>query len=165
MTEHESSPGVRSMRDWLDSYGRDHQHPTNQVLHWICVPLIVWSAIAMLWTAPVPESLLRPGAWAVFAIVLAFTWYWKHSHRLGGALLVVLGLFALSCYGLFQQLGAMHLLQLGIGVFVLAWIGQFIGHRIEGRRPSFLTDLAYLLIGPAWLMDKLLRRLGFKETA
>jgi uncharacterized membrane protein YGL010W len=165
MTTHESSQGVRSMRDWLDSYSGDHQHPTNQVLHWICVPLIVWSAIAMLWTAPVPASLLRPGAWAVFAIVLAFTWYWKHSHRLGAALLIVLGLFALSCFALFQQLGAMHLLQLGIGVFVLAWIGQFIGHLFEGRRPSFFTDLAYLLVGPAWLMDKLLRRLGLKETA
>ncbi|RDS82732.1 DUF962 domain-containing protein [Dyella psychrodurans] len=153
------------MRDWLDSYSRDHQHPTNQLLHWICVPLIVWSAIAMMWTIPVPESLLHPGAWSVFAIVLAFTWYWKHSHRLGAALLIVLALFALSCYGLFQQMGAMHLLQLGIGVFVVAWIGQFIGHIFEGRRPSFFTDLAYLLVGPAWLMDKFLRRLGFKENA
>ncbi|HTV86409.1 MAG TPA: Mpo1-like protein [Dyella sp.] len=152
------------MRDWLDSYSRDHQHPVNQALHWICVPLIVWSAIAMLWTAPVPPSLLRPGAWSVFAIVLAFTWYWKHSHWLGGALLIVLSLFALSCWGLLQRVGAMHLLQLGIGVFVLAWIGQFVGHLFEGRRPSFFTDLAYLLVGPAWLMDKLLRRLGLKDA-
>jgi uncharacterized membrane protein YGL010W len=45
-------------------------------------------------------------------------------------------------------------------VFVLAWIGQFIGHKIEGARPSFFTDLAYLLIGPAWLVGKLMRRAG-----
>lgn len=165
MTSRETTHGPRSMRDWLDSYSRDHQHPTNQVLHWICVPLILWSAIAMMWTIPVPESLLHPGAWSVLAIVLAFTWYWKHSHRLGGALLIVLVLFALSCYYLFQQFGPSDLLKLGIAVFVVAWIGQFIGHVIEGRRPSFFTDLAYLLVGPAWLMDKLLRRLGFKETA
>lgn len=50
-------------------------------------------------------------------------------------------------------------------MFVVAWIGQFIGHQFEGRKPSFLTDLAYLLIGPAWLMAKLLRRLGFKHVA
>ena len=54
---------------------------------------------------------------------------------------------------------------LAVGVFVAAWIGQFIGHQFEGRRPSFLTDLAYLLIGPAWLMAKLLRRLGMENLA
>jgi uncharacterized membrane protein YGL010W len=157
-------PGTRSMRDWLDSYSRDHQHPTNQVLHWICVPLIVWSAMAMMWTIPVPETWFRPGSWAVLAIVLSFTWYWKQSHRLAMALLIALAIFALSCAWLFQQFGPARLLQLGIAVFVVAWIGQFIGHLIEGRRPSFFTDLAYLLIGPAWLMDKLLRRLGLRET-
>ncbi|WP_240669150.1 Mpo1-like protein [Dyella sp. M7H15-1] len=157
-------PGTRNMRDWLDSYSRDHQHPINRLLHWICVPLIVWSAIAMMWTIPVPEAWFRPGSWAVLAIVLSFTWYWKHSHRLGAALLMVLAIFALSCFWAFQHYGPSTLLRIGIGVFVVAWIGQFIGHLIEGRRPSFLTDLAYLLVGPAWLMDKLMRRFGFKET-
>jgi uncharacterized membrane protein YGL010W len=108
---------------------------------------------------------LHPGAWSVLAIVLAFTWYWKHSHRLGAALLIVLVLFALSCYYLFQQFGPGNLLKLGIAVFVVAWIGQFTGHIFEGRRPSFFTDLAYLLVGPAWLMDKFLRRMGLKENA
>ncbi|GGA09947.1 DUF962 domain-containing protein [Dyella caseinilytica] len=159
-----ATPTQRSMRDWLDSYSRDHQHPTNQWLHWVCVPLIVWSAIAMLWTIPVPQAWFRPGSWAVLAIVLSFTWYWKHSRRLGAALLAVLSVFAFSCFWIFQQLGSATLLRAGIGVFVVAWIGQFVGHLIEGRRPSFLTDLAYLLVGPAWLMDKLLRRIGFRET-
>lgn len=152
------------MRDWLDGYSRDHQHSINQFLHCICVPLLVWSALALMWTIPVPQAWFRPGSWAVLAIVLSFTWYWKHSRRLAAALLIVLVIFALSCAWLFQQAGPARLLQLGIAVFVVAWIGQFIGHLIEGRRPSFLTDLAYLLIGPAWLMDKLLHRLGFKET-
>lgn len=157
-------PDARSMRDWLDSYSRDHQHPINRLLHWICVPLIVWSVVALLWTIPVPSTLARPGAWAVLAIVLAFTWYWKHSHRLGAALLIVLAAFALICAWAYQQWEASPLRWLAVGVFVVAWIGQFVGHLLEGRRPSFLTDLAYLLIGPAWLMDKLLRRIGFKET-
>lgn len=159
-----NSPDARSMRDWLDSYSHDHQNARNRLLHWICVPLIAWSVIALLWTIPVPEAWLHPGAWAVFAIVLAFTWYWKHSHRLGAALLAALIVFALISYVAFQQLGPGQLRWLAIGVFVIAWIGQFIGHVFEGRRPSFFTDLAYLLIGPAWLMDKLLRRLGSKET-
>jgi uncharacterized membrane protein YGL010W len=61
---------------------------------------------------------------------------------------------------LYRTLGGQHLLWLALGVFVVAWIGQFIGHMIEGRRPSFFTDLAYLLIGPAWLVGKVMRRLG-----
>jgi len=153
----------RSMRDWLDSYSQDHQHPINRLLHWICVPLIVWSVLALLWTAPVPSSLLKPGAWAVFAIVLAFAWYWKRSHRLGAALLITLAIFALICAWVFERCTPTSMRWLAVGVFVVAWIGQFIGHLFEGGRPSFFTDLAYLLVGPAWLMDKLLNRIGLKE--
>ena len=47
-----------------------------------------------------------------------------------------------------------------IAVFVIAWIAQFIGHKHEGRKPSFLTDLTYLLIGPAWVVAKVLRKMG-----
>ncbi|HUB92067.1 MAG TPA: Mpo1-like protein [Dyella sp.] len=156
--------GQRSMHDWLERYSQDHQHSTNRLLHWICVPLIAWSVLALLWTIPVPASLLRPGAWAVFAIVLAFAWYWKHSHRLGAALLVALAIFALICAGVFERLGPVSMRWVAVCVFVAAWVGQFIGHLFEGRRLSFFTDLAYLLVGPAWLMDKLLNRIGLKET-
>jgi uncharacterized membrane protein YGL010W len=156
---------MRDIRSWLDDYSADHQNPRNQTLHWICVPLIVWCVIALLWTVPVPESLARPGSWAVLAIVLAFTWYWKHSRRLAAALLCAFVLLALLTAGLFYTLGGSQLRWLALGVFVMAWIGQFIGHKFEGRRPSFFTDLAYLLVGPAWLMEKFLRRVGIKETA
>jgi uncharacterized membrane protein YGL010W len=97
-------------------------------------------------------------------IVLSFYWYWKHSHRLAASLLIAFTVMALITNVLYYQLGAAPLCYLAIGVFVVAWIGQFIGHKYEGRKPSFLTDLAYLLIGPAWLMAKLLRRLGFKQV-
>ena len=155
---------MRSMQSWLDSYSADHQNPTNQRLHWLCVPPIVWAVIALLWTVPVPAMIGRPGFWAAMAIVFAFSWYWKHSRRLGGALLIAFVLLGLACELLYRSLGAANLRWLALGVFVLAWIGQFVGHRYEGRRPSFLTDLSYLLIGPAWLMEKLLRRLGFPAT-
>ncbi|MFK2901076.1 DUF962 domain-containing protein [Dyella jejuensis] len=152
------------MREWLDCYSDDHRHPINRLLHWICVPLIVWSVIALLWTVPVPQTLARPGSWAVLAIVLAFTWYWKHSRRLGATLLIALAALALFSAWLFQQWGPAQLRWLAIAVFAVAWIGQFAGHLLEGKRPSFFTDLAYLLIGPAWLMDKLLHRIGFGGT-
>ena len=153
---------MRTMQDWLDSYSGDHRNPINQVFHWFCVPPIVWSVIALLWTVPVPSAWLKPGAWAVFAMVLAFGWYWKHSRRLGGALLVTFVLLAFFTAWLFDLLGPSPLRWLAVGVFVVAWIGQFVGHKFEGHRPSFLTDLSYLLVGPAWLMEKLLRKLGCK---
>ena len=155
---------MRTMQSWLSSYSADHKNPINQIFHWFCVPPIVWAVIALLWTIPVPESILRPGAWAVLVMVLAFTWYWKHSHRLASALLVAFVVLCVITYWLFDTLGAGGLRDLAIVVFVLAWIGQFVGHHYEGHRPSFLTDLSYLLIGPAWLMAKLLRKLGFKQV-
>jgi uncharacterized membrane protein YGL010W len=154
---------MRTMQDWLDSYSGDHRHRTNQLLHWLCVPPIVWSVIALLWAIPVPAAFLRPGAWAVAVIVLAFYWYWKHSHRLAVALLIAFAVLGAATNVLFYRLGPARLCWLALGVFVLAWIGQFVGHKFEGRKPSFLTDLAYLLIGPAWLMAKLLRKLGFRQ--
>ncbi|MBP1473941.1 DUF962 domain-containing protein [Frateuria sp. MAH-13] len=153
---------MRTMQSWLDGYSADHRNRVNQVIHWICVPPIVWTVVALLWTVPVPSAFLKPGAWAVFAMVLAFAWYWKHSHRLGGALLVAFVVLALFTAWLFDVLGPVRLRWVALAVFVLAWIGQFVGHKFEGHRPSFLTDLSYLLVGPAWLMEKFLRRLGFK---
>jgi len=153
---------MRTMQDWIDSYSADHRNPTNQLFHWLCVPPIVWSVVALLWAVPVPASLARPGAWAVLVMVLAFYWYWRRSHRLAAGLLAVFALFGLLAHVLYNQLGAAMLCYVAVGVFVLAWIGQFIGHHYEGRRPSFLTDLSYLLIGPAWLMAKALRKFGVR---
>lgn len=155
---------MRTMQDWLDSYSADHQNPINQRLHWLCVPPIVWSVAALLWTIPVPARFLQPGAWSVLVMVLAFAWYWRRSHRLGLALLLAFALLAVFTGFLFDRLGAVNLRWLALAVFVVAWIGQFVGHIFEGRRPSFFTDLSYLLVGPAWLMEKLLRRLGFKSA-
>lgn len=149
-----------SVNDWFDRYGADHQNPANRVIHWICVPAILWSVIAALWLIPVSASVGRPGFWCGLAMVAAFAFYWRLSHALGAAMFVVFVVFGLVTEGLYRVIGPTQLLWLAIGVFVIAWIGQFIGHRIEGRRPSFLTDLAYLLIGPAWLAGKLMRRIG-----
>ena len=76
-------------------------------------------------------------------------------------MVAVFVLMGLLTRWLFDTFGVQALLSLAVGVFVLAWIGQFLGHKIEGRKPSFLTDLTYLLIGPAWVLAKLYRRLGW----
>jgi uncharacterized membrane protein YGL010W len=150
----------RDVDRWLGSYSEDHRNPTNVLIHWICVPLILWTVIAMLWVVPVPAILGRAGFWAGMGMFGALVFYLRLSRPLCFgmfALFVVLGL--ITEY-LNRLLGAQNLLWLAIGVFVLAWIAQFVGHHIEGRRPAFFTDLAYLLIGPAWIVAKIMRRLG-----
>ena len=112
----------------------------------------------------VPISLPNNGQWIAgiglvgLAMFLAWVFYWRLSRPLGLAMLALFVVFGFIAHLAFVALGPQHLLVLAGALFVAAWIGQFVGHRIEGRRPSFLTDLAYLLIGPAWLMGKLMRR-------
>lgn len=151
---------MRSVNDWFDSYSSDHQNPTNRLIHWICVPAILWAAIAFLWLIPVPASIGRAGFWCGLAMVAVLAFYWRLSRPLGFAMIVLFVLLALLTETLYRSLGASDLMWLAIAVFVAAWVGQFIGHVIEGRRPSFFTDLQYLLIGPAWLMGKFMRRVG-----
>ena len=150
----------REVDRWLGNYAEDHRNPTNVLIHWICVPLILWTAIAMLWVLPVPALLGRQGLWAGAAMFFALTFYLRLSRTLGFAMLAAFVVLGLITEGLYRAFGGWVLLWLAVGVFVAAWIAQFVGHRIEGKRPSFLTDLAYLLIGPAWIVAKILRKLG-----
>ncbi len=148
---------MRTLDDWFDGYDNDHRHPVNRTIHWVCVPLILWSVIALLWTLPVPSMIGRNGLWAAVLMFFAFNFYWRLSRRMGLAMLVVLVLFGGLAALLYRPLGAVPLAILAGIVFVAAWLGQFIGHAIEGRRPAFFTNPGYLLIGPAWLLSKLLR--------
>jgi uncharacterized membrane protein YGL010W len=149
---------LRSLNQWLGLYSESHRHPTNKQLHWICVPPIVWTVVALLYAIPAPV----PGLWAWLAMLPAFVWY----ARLSLPLSIGLGLFFLSLILLsgllYQILGPAKLAISAAVVFVLAWVGQFIGHHYEGRKPSFFNDLAFLLIGPAWLMAHLYRRAGLR---
>jgi uncharacterized membrane protein YGL010W len=152
---------LRRVDTLLDNYSADHQNPTNQLIHLVCVPLIAWSVSAMLWAIPVPTGVLQPGAWAALAMFVAWMAYWRLSRKLAmGMLVAFLAAIFLNRW-IAQAWGVMALLWLGAGVFVVAWIGQFIGHKIEGKRPSFFTDLVYLLIGPIWTLRKLYTRVGW----
>lgn len=156
----ESIDTRREVERWLGNYSEDHRNPTNILIHWICVPLILWTVIALLWTVPVPESIGRAGLWAGVAIFSAMMFYLRLSRTLAYGMLAAFVLLGFMTEGLYRVLGPMNLMWLAISVFVVAWIAQFLGHRIEGKRPSFLTDVAYLLIGPAWIVAKIMRKLG-----
>ena len=151
----------RPIDRWLFTYSGDHENATNQRIHLACVPAIVWSVTAALWVIPVPPTLAQPGLWMAVAMFFAWLFYWKLSRPLALGMLVLFVLAGFLNRWLYWRLGAEGLLWLAVGVFVVAWIGQFIGHKIEGKRPSFFTDLKYLLIGPLWTLHKLYRKLGW----
>ena len=151
----------RRIDRWFAHYSGDHRDATNQRIHVFAVPLILWSVVALLWCIPVAGHWFRPGIWAALAMFFAWSFYFRASRNLGYGMLAVFVAMAWSTRWLHLALGTTQLLVLAIAVFVLAWIAQFIGHRIEGRKPSFLTDLTYLLIGPAWVLAKLYRKLGW----
>ena len=145
---------------WFDHYSGDHRNPINQRVHVIAVPAILWSVIALLWTIPVPATIARPGLWAGLAMAATLIFYWRLSRRLAFGMLLLFIACGASSAALRVAYGTPTLLWIAVAVFVTAWIGQFVGHRIEGRRPSFLTDLVYLLIGPLWVLAKGYRRIG-----
>ena len=159
---HPTDDPRREVDRWLGNYAEDHRNPTNVLIHWICVPAILWTVVAALWVVPVPPLLGRPGLWAGVAMFFAILFYLRLSRPLGLAMFLVFVALGVVTELLYRELGPSPLLYLAIGVFVVAWIAQFIGHHVEGKRPSFLTDLAYLLIGPAWIVSKLLRRAGIR---
>ena len=141
------APVPRSVDRLFDRYSESHRNPANKAIHWICVPLITWSVLAALWAwSPVA---------AYIGIALALTFYAWLSPSLAVGMLAVL---AVMVYPL-TLLGT-HVLAVAGGVFVLAWIGQFVGHMIEGRKPSFFEDVKFLLVGPAWLLGFIYRRAG-----
>ena len=153
---------MRSIQTWLDEYSVSHMNPTNKKIHWVCVPLIMLSVLGMLWSAPRPASFagLSPYLnWATLLMALSLIYYLLLSARLAAGMLLVSGAMCLVLELLMRL--PWPLLWTSVAIFVGAWIGQFIGHKIEGRKPSFFKDLQFLLIGPVWLLADAYKRLGF----
>ncbi|MFO0267181.1 MAG: DUF962 domain-containing protein, partial [Cyclobacteriaceae bacterium] len=137
----------------------------NKAIHWICVPLIFFSVVGLI--ASIPSSPLQallgegnPYAnWATVVLVLVTVYYVTLSIPLS----IGLVLFALVCVfltNLIITLNVAPLWAVSLGIFVVAWIGQFYGHKVEGKKPSFFKDVQFLMIGPAWLMHFIYKRLG-----
>ncbi len=147
----------------LAEYGESHQNSTNKAIHWICVPLIFFSVVGLI--ASIPGDLVQAmlGAnpyanWATIALVVVLAYYVTLSIPLGLGMM----LFGALCLDGARVIVAQGwtLWIVSIAVFIVAWIGQFYGHKIEGKKPSFFKDIQFLLIGPAWLMHFVFKRVG-----
>ncbi len=156
---------MRKIDALLSEYGESHQNETNKLIHWICVPLIFFSVIGLI--ASIPSGILQsfmggenPYAnWATMLLALALIYYVTLSFTLSLGML----LFSVVCLvgvNWIQGLGLAPLWAVSLGIFVLAWIGQFYGHKVEGKKPSFLKDVQFLMIGPAWLMHFIYKKIG-----
>ena len=157
---------AKSIQQWFDEYGETHQNPTNKLIHWICIPLIFWSIIGLLACIPhdylqiaIVDWILPYMHWGSVIIVLGLLFYVRLSWQLFFGMAFFSSAVLLSINAL-MTIGTNALLYTSIAVFVGAWIGQFIGHNIEGKKPSFFKDLQFLMIGPAWLMGFILKRTG-----
>jgi uncharacterized membrane protein YGL010W len=137
----------RTIDALLAQYAESHQHPTNELIHFVCVPVIVFTLLGILWSI---SPLL-----ALIASEAAVWYYFRLSRSLA------LGMFLMSALmlGILLTMPPFTVLPLSLALFVVAWIGQFIGHQIEGKKPSFLDDLRFLLIGPLFVLGFLYRRL------
>ena len=151
---------MKTIQQWLSEYGESHQDHTNKTIHWICVPAIFFSIICLLYGIKLPFVIegIQLNI-AIVLLVLTTVYYISLSKTLW----IGLFLFAILCLWLCYIIelgGYIKLWLLGIIIFVISWIVQFYGHKIEGKKPSFFKDIQFLLIGPAWLMSFIYKKLG-----
>lgn len=151
---------MKTIQQWLQEYGESHKNETNKTIHWICVPAIFFSLIGLLYGIKLPFVIgnIRLNA-AEIVLVLVIIYYASLSKTLWFGMLLF-GLLCLFICHLVESSGIIALWLFSIIVFTAAWAGQFYGHKVEGKKPSFLMDLQFLMIGPAWLMSFIYKKMG-----
>jgi uncharacterized membrane protein YGL010W len=145
------------VNEWLEAYGVSHQNKTNKLIHWFCVPVITWTVIALLWSIQLGQSWWMNIGFIFIIVALVF------YVRLSITLAIGMALFTAACLGLIMAHTAMvefALWKTALALFVIAWVVQFVGHKIEGKKPSFLEDVQFLLIGPVWLLSFIYKKVG-----
>ena len=156
---------MRSAQEWLDLYGESHQNPVNKKIHWFCVPAIMFSIIGLWWSIPPNEMTLIffdiQLNWAILLTTFVSFYYIWLSVSLAVGMFFISLLLLIGNYFLDISFN-FHIWKISLIIFVIAWIGQFIGHKIEGKKPSFFEDIQFLLIGPAWLLSFIYNKLGIK---
>lgn len=156
---------MRRIDALLSEYGESHQNETNKAIHWICVPLIFLSVVGLIASIPsgVVQKIMGEGNpyanWATVLLVLIIIYY----ASLSVLLTIGMMLFSVLCLMIVNMIIRIDIAPLwlvSIIIFAVAWIGQFYGHKVEGKKPSFLKDVQFLLIGPAWLMHFVYKKIG-----
>jgi len=140
----------------LNEYSESHQNRINKKIHWVCVPAIMFSLLAILWSLPFPINISPLYNWATVLIVLSVIYYFFLSWQLAIGMLFNWMFMILILQ--WMDGFTVPLWQFAVAIFIVAWVGQFVGHHIEGKRPSFFKDIQFLLIGPVWLLADVYKR-------
>ena len=152
---------MRTMQQLLDEYGESHQNSLNKTIHWVCVPTIFFTIVGLLFCIKLPFQItptLQLNV-RIMAMIAAMVYYFYLSKPLSIGMLLFT-VFCLAASNFIEKKLSTPLWFICVVLFVAAWIGQFYGHKVEGKKPSFLKDLQFLLIGPAWLMSFIYTRFG-----
>tara|TARA_Y100001960_G_C14425109_1_gene704902 strand:- start:164 stop:637 length:474 start_codon:yes stop_codon:yes gene_type:complete len=156
---------MKDIQQWLDEYGESHQNPMNKKIHWVCVPLIMISLLALISLIPFPSFIKFTGnsiidSWGTVFLLYCVIFYLRMSVSIAVGMLIIafFMIWGINWLDSFE----ISLWMLSLFIFILAWIGQFIGHKIEGKKPSFFEDLQFLLIGPAWLLSFIYKKMNIK---
>ena len=157
---------MRTADEWFEAYGESHQNPTNKAIHWVCVPVILFTTVGLFWSIPrLGMDQVLPGSaapylnWGSLLVLGSLLFYARLSYVLALGMAVVSAVVVGGVLAIDAN-ASMPLWQVCTIVFVIAWIGQFIGHKIEGKKPSFFEDIQFLMIGPIWLLGFIYRKLG-----
>lgn len=146
-------------------YAESHRNSTNKLIHWICVPLIFWTILGFISLIPSPHFcapyFVCISLVSLIAVILVTLFYLRLSLLIGFIMIFAMFLMEHLVYGVNIHFGNKSWL-IFLGVFIITWILQFVGHKIEGKKPSFLKDLQFLLIGPIWLLSFILKKLGIR---
>lgn len=151
---------MKTLETWLSEYGESHQNSLNKAIHWLCIPLIFFSVVGLLYLIELPfevTSGLKLNM-AMVALLLVTLYYMVLSKTLWIGMMLFAAVCVAVCYQI--KMAALPLGWISLAVFVVAWIFQFYGHKVEGKKPSFIKDLQFLMIGPAWLMSFLYKKAG-----
>ncbi|MCO4743720.1 MAG: DUF962 domain-containing protein [Proteobacteria bacterium] len=154
---------MRTADEWFELYGESHKNKINKIIHWVCIPVILMTTLGLFQTIPHPFG---EGVWMHWGTLVAaagLVFYARLSLTLAAGMAVV-SATALAVNAALVTAGV-NLLTFSLGVFFIAWLFQFIGHKIEGKKPSFFQDLQFLLIGPAWLLQFVMRAVGIPVVA
>jgi uncharacterized membrane protein YGL010W len=153
---------MKKLEQWFAEYAESHQNKTNQEIHYLCVPAIFLSIVGMLMS--IPSKLISDFTninnpfienWATPVLIILLLFYLKLSYSTFVRMLA----FSIVCLVTNHFLSTITpLFYTSLAIFVIAWIGQFYGHKLEGKKPSFFKDLQFLLIGPAWVFEKKLKK-------
>ena len=153
---------MRTVKQWLEEYGESHKNETNKSIHWICVPAIFFSIVGLLYSIKLPWVMDTYTVNVAMIAILLITLYYLRLSVMLGTGMFIFGVICLFIAHLIEKYVPVPLWLVCVIVFVLAWIGQFYGHHVEGKKPSFLKDIQFLLIGPMWLMSFIYKTIGIK---